>query len=532
MMVMVAVAALGASKIGRACVPPHDTFPFCDTQLSRSDRVSDLIERLTLEEKLPLLIARNSPKGNVSRLGIPEYDWGGNCIHGVQSRCSTVNGKCPTSYPNPNSLGSSFNRTIWEKMGGVIGIELRSLWLQGVGENHPIRPNHTSALPHIGLDCWSPNIGIVRDPRWGRNLETPSEDPLLNGLFGAAVTTGLQVGSDPTYHDARYLQAVVTLKHFAANSLEGDWGRDGHITRHTDDAQISEYDLASTYLPAFKRSVIEGGAKGVMCSYNAINGVPSCANKWLLQTTLREAWNFSGYVTSDSGAVQDIKGGMIAHRTQGHNYTQTWPATVAAALNAGCDIESATWGASGAFATGGPYVKYTPAAISQGLTSMSAVDRALRHSLGLRFDLGLFDPIEKQPYWHVPPSVVQSPAHVALSLDATRQGLVLLQNGGGDRPTAVPTASVDAAARVLPFVGGVRTAVLGPHVNDRNAILGNYLGQICNASMDARDCVPTVYEEIASLNAIAAKGMMSDAKRPFTPQTVARGLWPFCRSLL
>ena len=163
---------------------------------------------------------------------------------------------------------------------------------------------------------------------------------------------------------------------------------------------------------------------------------------------------------------------------------------------------------------------------------MSAVDRALRHSLGLRFDLGLFDPIEKQPYWHVPPSVVQSPAHVALSLDATRQGLVLLQNGGGDRPTAVPTASVDAAARVLPFVGGVRTAVLGPHVNDRNAILGNYLGQICNASMDARDCVPTVYEEIASLNAIAAKGMMSHAKCSFTPQIVARGLSPFCRSLL
>ena len=225
-----------------------------------------------------------------------------------------------------------------------------------------------------------------------------------------------------------------------------------------------------------------------------------------------------GTVTSDSGAVQDIKGGTIAHRVQGHNYTHTWPATVAAALNAGCDIESATWGSSGAFATGGPYVKYTPAAIAQGLTTMSAVDRALRHSVGLRFDLGLFDPIEEQPYWHVPPSVVQSPAHVALSLDATRQALVLLQNGGGDRNAANRAASANAAP-VLPFVGGVRTAVLGPHANDRHAILGNYLGQICNTSMDTRDCVPTVYEEIASLNAIAAKGISCAPlePRPHTP---------------
>ena len=265
--------------IPRACAPPHDHYEFCDTTLPLSSRIDDLIGRLTLDEKPTLLVARNSPKGNISRLGIPEYDWGANCVHGVESRCSP-DGRCPTSYPNPNSLGATFNVSVWRGMASVIGLELRALWLQGVGENH------ASNLPHLGLDCWSPNINIVRDPRWGRNLETPSEDPFVCGRFGEEVTRGLQEGADE-----RYLQAVVTLKHFDANSLEGAWGPHGTLTRHTVDVNISLYDLFSSYLPAFERSVARGGAKGVMCSYNAINGVPSCVNGWLLTTVLRGQWN-------------------------------------------------------------------------------------------------------------------------------------------------------------------------------------------------------------------------------------------------
>ena len=187
------------SSIPRACAPPHDTYSFCDPKLPLESRVDNLLSLLTLEEKPTLLIARNSPRGNVSRLGVPEYDWGGNCIHGVQSRCAN-DGRCPTSFPNPNSLGASFNRSVWRRMGEVIGVELRSLWLQGVGENH------ADGLPHIGLDCWSPNIGIVRDPRWGRNLETPSEDPTVCGGFGVEVTKGLQESKS----DPRFVQAVVS----------------------------------------------------------------------------------------------------------------------------------------------------------------------------------------------------------------------------------------------------------------------------------------------------------------------------------
>jgi hypothetical protein len=125
--------------IPRACEPPHDKYPFCNPKLALDQRVDDLIKRLTLEEKPYLLIARESPKGNISRLGIPEYDWGGNCIHGVQSRCgfgSDGKQRCPTSYPDPNFLGASFNKSVWLGMGKTIGVELRSLWLQGIGENH------------------------------------------------------------------------------------------------------------------------------------------------------------------------------------------------------------------------------------------------------------------------------------------------------------------------------------------------------------------------------------------------------------
>ena len=193
--------------------------------------------------------------------------------------------RCPTSFPNPNGLGASFNFTAWRTMGAIIGRELRSLWLQNVGEDHG------SGLPHMGLDCWSPNVGIARDMRWGRNMETPGEDPLVNGLYGAAYALGMQQ-PDGT----GVVQAIATLKHFAANSLEGNWSSprcpDGLCTRHSIDANISAYDLASTYYPPFRTSVEMGGALGAMCSYNAINGVPSCANGPLLDGRLRGKWGF------------------------------------------------------------------------------------------------------------------------------------------------------------------------------------------------------------------------------------------------
>ena len=138
--------------IPRACSTPDTAkFPFCNASLSVDFRIKDLISRIHLEEKPPLLTARMSPLGNISRIGLPEYNWGANCVHGVQSRCGT---RCPTSFPNPNALGAIFDMSLVQRMANIIGIELRALWLEGVGENRG------DDLPHLGLDCWSPNINI------------------------------------------------------------------------------------------------------------------------------------------------------------------------------------------------------------------------------------------------------------------------------------------------------------------------------------------------------------------------------------
>eukprot|EP00048_Salpingoeca_helianthica_P015648 m.227816 g.227816 ORF g.227816 m.227816 type:complete len:774 (+) comp17327_c0_seq1:3-2324(+) len=455
----------GAANIPRACSTPATSgYPFCDPSLPIDTRIQDLISRLTLEEKPYLMVARESPKGNISRLGIPEYDWGGNCIHGVQSRCGT---RCPTSFPNPNALGATFNSSNWLGMGRVIGIELRSLWLQGVGENHG------SNLPHIGLDCWSPNIEVVRDPRWGRNMETPSEDPLINGLYGTMYSRGMQQGDDP-----RYLMGVTTLKHFDANSLEGTWGPYKNITRHTINENISIYDLASTYLYPFAVSVIEGGAAGVMCSYNSINGVPSCANPWLLDDVLRKSWGFDGYVTSDSGAVEDV--------LENHHYVSNRTEAVAEAIRAGCDVQSASWPKDQPWSTGGWYIDETPSAVKTGLLSEADLDAALARVLRIRFRLGLFDPIDQQPYWHIPPEAVRTPESEALATDMTEQGLVLLQNPS-----------------VLPLVAGQRVAVIGPLARDKGVLLGNYLGQVCPGNnTDDFSCVDDILHSIHHINGL------------------------------
>jgi len=464
-------------------------------------------------------------------------------MHGVESRCAPAiiensksesdddddddsNDQCPTSFPNPNTLGASFNKTLWKAMGKSIGLELRSLWLQNVGENND------SKLPHLGLGCWSPNINLQRDPRWGRNLESPSEDPFLLGSFGTSYTLGLQNNSEV---DSRYLQAVSTLKHFTANSLEGRfWNEDGNwsppgkmedgiigaiskISRHNLDAHISLYDLETTYLPSFERTVKEGGAAGIMCAFNRINGAPVSVDEYLLKTVLRDRWNFRGYVTSDTGGLNDVR--------NRHHYTHDWNTTVALAIRAGCDVESSPAGgyyydrrpntttnnnnnnnntnnksgedvdddsAAGRrkksnvnnSGVNGLYVDFIPKAVRMGVLSESSVDEALRNVLRVRFRLGLFDPIEDQPFWKVPPGVVQSPSHVQLSKEATAQGFVLLKNDNHMIPLQISSENA--------------VALIGPHIHDRTTMIGNYFGEICRDDK-TNGCVASFYEGFSNV---------------------------------
>jgi beta-glucosidase len=170
-------------------------------------------------------------------------------------------------------------------MAAQIGIEGRIKHVQNQ------REGHTGIMD--GLDFWSPNLNIFRDPRWGRGQETYGEDPFLTGRMGVAYVTGLQ-GDDP-----RYYLAIATPKHFAVYSGP-------EPTRHFADVDVSKHDEMDTYEPAFRAAVVDGKVGSVMCAYNAINGEPACANRYLLQDQLRGKWGFQGYVVSDCDAVRDV----------------------------------------------------------------------------------------------------------------------------------------------------------------------------------------------------------------------------------
>ncbi|EEY63638.1 glycoside hydrolase, putative [Phytophthora infestans T30-4] len=445
------------ASIPRACSSPeHQQFAFCNASLSTAERVEDLLRRLPLDEKVTLLTARASPKGNMSSIGLPEYNWGANCVHGVQSTCGT---NCATSFPNPVNLGAIFDPRAVFDMAQVVGWELRALWLEGARENY-------ATGPHLGLDCWSPNININRDPRWGRNMETPSEDPLVNSKYGVAYTKGLQEGKDK-----RFLQAVVTLKHYAAYSYEHYDG----IDRMAFNAVVSRYDFADTYLPAFEASVVHGKAKGVMCSYNSVNGMPMCANEQLNSKLLRDALGFDGYITSDSGAIAGIY-----HQ---RHYTKTLCEAGRLAILSGTDVNS-----------GSVYKQCLAELVTSGQLPEKAVDDAMRRTLKLRFELGLFDPIDDQPYWHVAPNEVNTAESKQLSLDLSRKSIVLLQNHGN----------------ILPLAKGKKLAVIGPHAAAKRALLGNYLGQMCHGDYLEVGCVQTPLEAITiangASNTLYAKG--------------------------
>ncbi len=392
---------------------------YLDPTLPVSARVDDLLARMTLEEKTSQLV--NQSRG-IPRLGIPEYDWWSEALHGV-ARAGTA-----TVFPEPVGLAATFDAPLIHNMAVAIGTEARAKHEQAV------RSGHRDIME--GLDFWSPNVNIFRDPRWGRGQETYGEDPFLTGRMGIAFVTGLQ-GDDP-----RYYRVISTPKHFAVHSGP-------EPARHSMDVRVSKHDIEDTYLPAFRATVIEGAAGSVMCAYNRVNGEPACANTFLLEDTLRGAWNFTGYVVSDCDAISDI--------FKGHGFTKSAAEAAAVSLKKGTDNECADFFTKAT--TNSDYVKYMDA-VQQGLLSERDIDTALRRLLVARFRLGVFDPPAMVPYSHIPESEIDSPSHRDLALTAARESMVLLKNDG-----------------VLPLNPHVtRIAVVGPLADSLRVLEGNYNG--------------------------------------------------------
>lgn len=249
------------------------------------------------------------------------------------------------------------------------------------------------------------------------------------------------------------------MQHWDAYSLENSDG----FTRYDFNAVVSNYTLADSYFPAFKAAVVQGNAKGVMCSYNAVNGIPTCAHPGL-SAVLRNVWGFDGYITSDSGALENIAGN--------HHYTNNSNQSACVAIVDGtCDVCS-----------GSVYLNNLLPAVAEGLCAMDDVAAALTRVFRMRMRMGLFDPIEDQPYWQVPPSVINSTAHQATNRLTTLSGQVLLKHDGV----------------TLPLPTGKTVAVIGPHITDTAKMVGNYLGQLCPDG--SWDCIQTPLAGIAAAN--------------------------------
>jgi beta-glucosidase len=286
-----------------------------------------------------------------------------------------------------------------------------------------------SRARYTGLDMWSPNINIFRDPRWGRGQETYGEDPYLTGRFAIAFVKGLQ-GNDPYY-----FQTIATSKHYAVHSgIE--------MERHRFDVHPSEQDLRTTYLPAFEASVREGHVFSIMSAYNSVNGLPCSANPRLLTDILRKEWGFEGYVTSDVDAVADV--------WQNHQFADTPEQAAASSVKAGCDLN------------GGETYKALTAAVKAGYLSENDIDRALTRLLTARFRLGMFDPPDMVPYAGVPYSLNDTPQSDERAYQASRESIVLLKNHGGTLPLNKNMVH--------------NIAVIGPTADSVPMLLGNYNG--------------------------------------------------------
>ena len=385
--------------------------PFMSPDLPLPARVDDLVSRLTLEEKI-LQMQHTAPA--IDRLGIPQYNWWNECLHGVAR-----NG-IATVFPQAIGMAATFNPDLIQREADVISTEARAKYYEAIGKGqHEI---------YQGLTFWSPNINIFRDPRWGRGQETYGEDPFLTSRIGIAFVKGLQ-GNDP-----EYFKVIATAKHFAVHSgPEPD--------RHKFDAWPSEIDLYDTYLPAFEALIKEAGVYSVMGAYNRVYGTPACASDLLMRDILRWKWGFKGYVVSDCWAVSDFY--------NFHKFVPTAEKAAALAVKAGTDLSC------------GPEYGTLLKAVQLGYITENELNISVKRLFEARFRLGMFDPPAKVRYASIPPTEYNTEANRSLAREVAHQSIVLLKNENNILPISKKVKSI---------------AVIGPYANDTSVLLGNYNG--------------------------------------------------------
>ena len=336
-----------------------------------------LVAQMTLEEKAAQL-RYDAPA--IPRLGIPEYNWWNEALHGV-ARAGTA-----TVFPQAIGLAAVFDENFHQRVAEAIATEGRAKYNQ--------QSAHEDRGIYKGLTFWSPNINIFRDPRWGRGQETYGEDPYLTSRLGVAFIRGLQ-------GNGKYLKTAACAKHFAVHSGP-------EKLRHEFDAQATPKDMAETYLPAFEAAVKEAHVESVMGAYNRVNGEPACGSKTLLKDTLRDKWGFEGHVVSDCWAIRDFH----TH----HMVTSTAPESAALAIHNGCDVNC-----------GNTYLHMLEA-YQEGLVTEEEITTACERLFTTRILLGLF--ADDCEYDAIPYAENDTDTHDALALAAAEKSMVLLENDG------------------------------------------------------------------------------------------------------
>ncbi|MFS8030369.1 putative glycosidase [Helianthus anomalus] len=422
--------------------PSLKNYSFCNPSLDVKTRVNDLVKRLTLEEKIGNLVNNAS---SIDRLGIPGYKWWSEALHGVSNVgpathfSSLVPGA--TSFPQVILTAASFNKTLFKAIGKVVSTEARAMYNVGLA----------------GLTYWSPNVNIFRDPRWGRGQETPGEDPVLSSKYVANYIRGLQERDDG---DKDWLKVAAACKHYTAYDVDNWEG----IDRYHFDAKVTKQDMEDTYQPPFKSCVLDGNVASVMCSYNEVNGKPTCGDPDLLKRVIRGEWKLNGYISSDCDSLDTM--------FNSQHWAKTPEQVAADALNAGLDLNCGNW-----------LRDYTMGAVQGGLVEESVVDKAVSNNFATLMRLGFFDgDPSKQMYGNLGPKDVCTPAHQELARDAARQGIVLLKNVFRPLPLS------PAAIKYL--------ALIGPNANATTTMIGNYAGVPCKYTTPLQglsDSVVTLY---------------------------------------
>src|SRR6266566_4348537 len=399
-----AVAYAGTAQASpRASAAPAQQQPlpiYLNTHHSFAERAADLVSRMTLAEKVQQLHTNSAPA--IPRLGVQEYTYWNEGQHGLNTLFNDTNnggatgGVHATSFPTNFASTMSWDPQLVYQETAAISDEARgeldpSLWGKAQNNLGP-SPNDYGALTF-----WAPTVNMDRDPRWGRTDEAFGEDPYLVGQMAGAFVNGYEGNTMAGKSINGYLKVAATAKHYALNDNENN--------RHSDSANTTDANIRDYYTAQFRSLIENDHVSGVMTSYNAINGTPAPADTYTANELLQRTYGFSGYTTSDCGAVGDV------YSRGSHNWAPpgwttstsgpvTWTSNTtgqqvpgaaggqAYAVRAGTDLNC----------TGAEYtLSNIQAAVKAGILSEGVIDNALTRVFTIRMQTGEFDPRSQVP---------------------------------------------------------------------------------------------------------------------------------------